>query len=86
KHQKVIYWGWIIAFVLVFLQVLAGALVVMTKLNIYIALAHALFISCLFGLLCYFILLISRSKIHEAELVKNPAQEVPASSLTAKTQ
>ncbi|MDQ0215200.1 cytochrome c oxidase assembly protein subunit 15 [Oikeobacillus pervagus] len=61
KHQKILYWGWIIAFILVTLQVIAGAFVVISRLNLYIALAHALFISCLFGLLCYFILLISRS-------------------------
>lgn len=61
KQQRVLYWGWIIAFVLVLLQVIAGAFIIWTNLNLYIALAHALFISCLFGLLCYFILLISRS-------------------------
>ncbi|PAQ14515.1 COX15/CtaA family protein [Bacillus sp. FJAT-42315] len=65
KHQRVIYWGWIIAFLLVLLQVIAGAFIIYTRLNLYIALAHALFISCLFGLLCYFILLISRSKLNE---------------------
>ncbi|OLN21165.1 heme A synthase [Domibacillus antri] len=64
KHQRVLYWGWTIAFVLVSLQVIAGAFIIWTNLNLYIALAHALFISCLFGLLCYFILLISRSKIN----------------------
>lgn len=61
KDQAVIYRGWIIAFILVCLQVIAGALIIFTRLNLYIALAHALFIACLFGLLCYFILLISRS-------------------------
>ncbi|MEI5906031.1 heme A synthase [Bacillus spongiae] len=62
KHQKVIYWGWILAFILVTLQVIAGALVVLTKLFLPLALAHAFFITLLFGLLCYFILLASRSK------------------------
>ncbi|UTE79400.1 heme A synthase [Rossellomorea sp. KS-H15a] len=62
KHQKVIYWGWIITFTLVCLQVMSGALVVFTRLNLAIALMHALIISCLFGLLCYFNLLASRSK------------------------
>lgn len=61
KHQRVIYYGWIIAFLLVSLQVASGAVVVATKLNIYVALAHALFISLLFGLLSYFILLVTRS-------------------------
>lgn len=62
KHQRVVYWGWIISFILVSLQVIAGALVVLTRLNLYIALAHAFFIACLFGVLSYFILLTSRSK------------------------
>ncbi len=65
KHQKVVYWGWIVSFILVTLQVIAGALVVLTKLNLFIALSHAFFISCLFGVLSYFILLTSRSKKNE---------------------
>src|SRR5690606_7458437 len=51
KHQKVIYWGWIIAFIIVTMQVAAGAVVVLTSLNIYVALAHAFFIACLFAIL-----------------------------------
>ncbi|WLR43658.1 heme A synthase [Bacillus carboniphilus] len=62
KNQRVIYWGWILAFSLVFLQVLTGALIIFTGLNLFIALFHAFFISCLFGLLSYFILLVSRQK------------------------
>ncbi|MDM5328081.1 heme A synthase [Neobacillus sp. CF12] len=62
RQQKVIYWGWISAFTLVSLQVLSGALVVFTQLNLYIALMHALFITCLFGVLSYFLFLLSRSK------------------------
>lgn len=62
KHQKVVYWGWISAFILVSLQVITGALVVLTRLNLSIALAHALFITCLFGVLSYMLLLASRSK------------------------
>ncbi|WP_044022669.1 COX15/CtaA family protein [Bacillus sp. SG-1] len=65
KQQKVIYWGWIIAFILVTMQATTGALTVFTELNLYVALAHALIISLLFGLLCYFILLASRSKLRE---------------------
>ncbi|KAB7707935.1 heme A synthase [Bacillus aerolatus] len=70
KHQRVIFWGWIVALTLVSLQVTSGAIVIFTKLNLYVALAHALFISCLFGLLCYFILLISRSKMNEKNISK----------------
>lgn len=62
KDQRVIYWGWIIAFILVSLQVTSGAVVVLTRLNLIIALLHSLFISLLFGLLCYMILLISRGR------------------------
>ena len=61
KHQKVIYLGWIVSFILVSLQVIAGGLVVLTRLNLFIALSHAFFITCLFGVLSYFILLMTRN-------------------------
>lgn len=63
KDQRVIYWGWIIAFIIVTLQATTGMLVVLTKLNLYIALLHSLFITLLFGLLTYMILLVSRSSL-----------------------
>lgn len=62
RQQRIIYWGWISAFTLVSLQVLSGALVIFTRLNLYIALMHALFITCLFGVLSYFLFLLSRSR------------------------
>ncbi|NRD78742.1 heme A synthase [Bacillus sp. BRMEA1] len=62
KDQKVIYWGWIISFILVALQACAGVLIIFSRLNLYIALLHAFFITCLFGMLSYFLLLLSRSK------------------------
>jgi len=62
KDQKVLYWGWITAFILVCLQVTAGALIIFSRLNLYIALLHAFFITCLFGVLSYFLLLYSRSR------------------------
>lgn len=62
KEQKVLYWGWIISFILVSLQVIAGAFIIFSRLNLYIALMHAFFITCLFGVLSYFLLLYSRSK------------------------
>ncbi|SEM25532.1 cytochrome c oxidase assembly protein subunit 15 [Paenisporosarcina quisquiliarum] len=64
KDQRAIYWGWVISLILVSCQVITGMLVVLTKLNLYIALLHSLFISLLFGLLCYMILLLSRSKMN----------------------
>ncbi|MET0960544.1 MAG: heme A synthase [Psychrobacillus psychrotolerans] len=64
KKQRAIYWGWTISLILVSCQVVTGMLVVLTKLNLYLALLHSLFISLLFGLLCYMILLLSRSKLN----------------------
>ncbi len=64
KQQRAIYWGWTISLILVSCQVVTGMLVVLTKLNLYLALLHSLFISLLFGLLCYMILLLSRSKLN----------------------
>ena len=37
KNQRVFYWGWIIALILVSLQVLTGMTVVLTRLNLFIA-------------------------------------------------
>ncbi|WHY02250.1 heme A synthase [Neobacillus sp. DY30] len=67
RQQKVIYWGWISAFTLVSLQVLSGAVIIFTQLNLYIALMHALFITCLFGVLSYFLLLLSRSRKNQSK-------------------
>ena len=61
KHQKIIYMGWIIAFILVLSQVTAGAFIIFSRQNLYIALAHSLFIACFFGVMCYLLLLTSRS-------------------------
>lgn len=68
RHEKIIYWGWIISFILVSLQVTAGAFIVFLRGNLYIALAHAFFISCLFGMLSYFILLAYRSNLNVTAL------------------
>lgn len=62
KNQRVFYWGWIIALILVSGQALTGMIVVLTRLNLYFALLHSLLITLLFGLLTYMILLVSRSK------------------------
>ncbi|WPK12084.1 MULTISPECIES: heme A synthase [Bacillales] len=67
KNQAVLYWGWILAFGLVIVQALAGMLVVITRLNLFVALLHSLFISILFGLFCYMILLVSRSNLNQRQ-------------------
>lgn len=62
SDSKIIRNGWLIAFTLLILQVITGMLSVITHVNIFIALFHALFITLLFGVLCYFIMLLSRNK------------------------
>ncbi|WP_010282777.1 COX15/CtaA family protein [Bacillus timonensis] len=87
KHEKVLYHGWMIALGLVSVQVISGAVIIFSEVNLFIALAHALFIACLFGVFSYFILLSSRSKKNEMALKTesenaneetiNPNQTVP---------
>lgn len=62
RHQKVVYWSWIASFILILLQVLSGAMIIFTGLNLYVALSHAFFISSLFGVISYLLLLVSRNK------------------------
>lgn len=64
KHQPVIAKGWMICSALVLLQATTGALVVLTKLNIFISLLHALIISCLFGVISYLLMLVTRNKVN----------------------
>ncbi|SOB92204.1 cytochrome c oxidase assembly protein subunit 15 [Ureibacillus xyleni] len=65
KNQRVIYWGWIISFIIIILQSLTGMLSIFTKLNIMVSLLHSLFITLLFGLFCYMIMLNYRSGLNE---------------------
>lgn len=82
KHQKVLYWGWITAFILVFLQVLAGAFIIFSRQNLFIALSHALFIACFFGVMSYLLLLTSRSKQNAARV--NQTASSNQNTLSAK--
>ncbi|MFD1735674.1 heme A synthase [Bacillus salitolerans] len=62
RNHRVVQKSWMIAAILVTMQVITGALVVLTKLQfIIIPLLHALFISCLFGVLSYLVLLVTRN-------------------------
>lgn len=60
KDQKQIFWGWISCLIFITLQALSGIMIVYTELALGFALAHSFFIACLFGVLCYFLLLIAR--------------------------
>src|SRR5699024_12177269 len=61
RNSRVMYWGWVTTSILITMQVLFGALIIFTGLNLWIAILHAFFITCYFGNLSYFILLSSRS-------------------------
>lgn len=65
RESRIMYWGWLITLTLIILQVVFGALIIFTDLNLGIALIHALVITCYFGMLSYFILLSSRSAKQE---------------------
>jgi len=61
SSSKIMVWGWTITFGLIAAQVASGATVIFTMLNLGVALVHALFISCFFAMLSYFLLLSYRS-------------------------
>ena len=61
RHIRTIHYGYTAAFILVILQVLTGALSIITDVNLFIALLHALFITLLFGMISYFIILMLRT-------------------------
>ena len=71
KQQAVVYWGWITCLILVTLQVISGAIIIFSRLNLYVALLHALIISCLFAVLTYLLLLASRSKKNAGRMQKD---------------
>lgn len=62
SNQRIIYWGFILAFLLVCLQAFTGILSIFSNLHIAITLMHSLFISCLFVLFSYLVFLAWRSK------------------------
>lgn len=68
RSNRVIVWSWVITVSLISFQVMSGALIIFTLLNLGVALAHAFFISCYFGMLSYFVMLCTRSaKLEKTE-------------------
>ncbi|MFD1360215.1 COX15/CtaA family protein [Lentibacillus salinarum] len=65
RTNRIMSWGWVTTATLIILQVFFGAMVIVTMLNLGIALMHALIISIYFAMLSYFILLSSRSAKYE---------------------
>lgn len=70
RSSRVMYWSLVSLLTLISMQVIFGALIIFTLLNLGIALLHALFISCFFGVLSYLILLSSRSAAYEKGSLK----------------
>jgi len=75
KDQVTMTRGWQITFLLILMQVLFGALIIFTKLNLGVALMHALVISCYFGMISYFVLLSERSAHYEKKVTNTPLYE-----------
>src|SRR5699024_7464099 len=61
RENRIMFWGWLITVILIVSQVVFGALIIFTLLNLWIALFHALFITVYFGSISYFTLLSYRS-------------------------
>ncbi|PGT99576.1 heme A synthase [Bacillus cereus] len=70
KNQKVLHCVWIICSISVILQGFVGILVIYTRMNLYMSLLHSVFISCLFALLCYLVMLSIRSNKNKGSGVK----------------
>lgn len=71
RNNRVMVWGWFTALGLITMQALAGAFVIFTRLNLGIALLHALFVACYFSMVSYFVFLSSRSAKYENEAYPN---------------
>ncbi|PGM54897.1 heme A synthase [Bacillus sp. AFS053548] len=71
RNERGIYFGWFVSLILVTLQVICGAVIVITNLNIYVALTHAILISCLFAIFSFQSLVCTRSKNSNSELLQN---------------
>ncbi|MDU7272152.1 MAG: heme A synthase [Staphylococcus lugdunensis] len=61
SENRTVRYGYTAAFILIILQVVTGALSIITHVNLIIALFHALFITILFGMIAYFIMLMLRT-------------------------
>ncbi|WP_026690037.1 COX15/CtaA family protein [Alteribacter aurantiacus] len=60
RSEKVIVWVAVISLILVSIQVASGAIVLMTGFTLWATLFHALFISILFAVLSYGVMIVSR--------------------------
>lgn len=81
RHNRVMVWGWISTTALILMQVLFGAFIIFSQLNLWVAILHAFFITCYFGNISYFVLLSTRSaKQHKTVRTDNKVALQPASA------
>lgn len=83
RQNRIMFRGWIITLALIILQVICGALIIFTELNLWIALLHAFFITCYFSNLSYFTLLSYRSACQENDV---PVKEKVRATTTLKNE
>ncbi|WP_261133855.1 heme A synthase [Bacillus sp. Marseille-Q3570] len=60
RNMKILYHTFLLLLILVSLQVTTGALIIFTKLNLFIGLMHGLFVSLLFATLSYLVMVALR--------------------------
>src|SRR5690625_2782594 len=80
RSNRIMYWGWLITLLLLTAQVISGAFIIFSQLNLWIALLHAFFITCYFGNISYFILLANRSAKQEKQATNSVHIDVSSSS------
>ncbi len=61
RQNRIMFIGWLVTLILITSQVISGAFIIFSQLNLWIALLHAFFITCYFGSISYFLLLAVRS-------------------------
>ncbi|WP_191567645.1 COX15/CtaA family protein [Metabacillus idriensis] len=67
SNYRIIKYSFVVVVSLLLMQIASGILIVATKMDLYIALAHSLIITLLFGVLSYLMLLASRSRLNSKE-------------------
>jgi len=60
ENISVVHRAFVYSLIFIVLQIISGAFVVFTKINLFISLAHGFFISCLFVIISYVLLLSTR--------------------------
>lgn len=67
SNYRIIKYSMAVVVSLLLMQITSGILIVATKMDLYVALAHSLIITLLFGVLSYLMLLASRSSLNSKE-------------------